>query len=345
MLHTAIPDFGCYKIVQGIKIYEGVTQSIKNDTLDRIKHINKDFIPLLHELVPSTLTAKGKFTNVQFHEKKLIKDIYIPEDSNLLKIGCNYGEIFNPRPPYKEEKKKKNKSNRGRKPKKKISTRKKQGTGDYFSSQIQACVYNIKLIRKILKIKIFRNGVFQAPGVYDPEMIDLIEPVLDLRKWLRDMFKDDSIDVKYFSTVMRNYKCKLLNEKTRILIINLREAILDEKKSERYKTKAHKIIDSVIQHPLSISNIISEYIDPNYMGIAEVEYNSERYFGLNVKFRRPVPWDMDNKATIKILKSGKINFDGCCSEIEATELYHILSIRFVDHNSICHFNDSSFDSL
>ena len=47
-------------------------------------------------LYPSTLTSRGNFTNITFTEEDLIKTLQIPpiKFASILKIGCNYGEIY-----------------------------------------------------------------------------------------------------------------------------------------------------------------------------------------------------------------------------------------------------------
>lgn len=320
-------NMGYYKYIQGIKIYEGTTVSIKKDTLSRIEFFRHTPCVLFTSLEPSTLTAKGRFTNVKFVEKKLIERVTIPDGSNILKIGCNYGEVFNAAPPYKQPKKKEKTSNRGRKRKKKISTRKIQGSGKYFSSQIQALVYN-EMAKKALKIKIFRTGVFQVPGIYDTDMLDLIKPTQDLKTWLRYTFNDDTIGIEYFISVMRNYKCRFKNPGKKLLLDEMKVALLAEKDNEVYSND----IRSALKNIFPFYSIIADYVGSNFMSIAEVHYKPERYFGLMIKFRRPVPWNTEKKTTIKILSSGKINFDGCNSELEALELYYWLC-QFIEKNS------------
>jgi hypothetical protein len=198
-----------------IHVYEKY-QSIKNDI----------FTPL----ISSTLTIKGSFSNIMFNEEEIIDMLEVPDGGNILKICCNYGEIFNKNPNYKYPEPKKKISNRGRKPKIKIkSKRKLQGTGKYFSSQITFEIYNPDN-GKIYKIKLFRNGGFQIPGGSTPYMNDLIKPIKTLQDYLITQFLDVNIKVLYLISVMRNYICKLLNENLLIKLNDL-EYILKENKN------------------------------------------------------------------------------------------------------------------
>ncbi len=322
------------EVIEGITIYEGTTHFIKDNHLNNIE-IYKNIVLLFTPLKPSTLTAKGQFSNVQFNEEEIIDSLTIPSGCNILKVGCNFGEIFNEDPPFIPLEKPKRKSNRGRKPKEKKITRKTQGTGKYFSSQMQALVFN-RLLEKILKIKIFRNGVFQVPGIYDKEMRDLIQPAKDLRKWLRHEFSDNSIEIVYFISVMRNYTCKLLDDGYCIILDNLKKVLLAEKRNTDYRDEVVGLLKNQYWH-----RVIPYVGKSSVMRIAEIQYDVERYSGLMVKFRRPVPWNTDKKTTIKILGSGKINFDGCNSEIEAIELFYWLQSFFHKHRKKIIYDENS----
>ena len=61
------------------------------------------------------------------------------------------------------------------------------------------------------------------------------------------------------------------------------------------------------------------------MDIAERTYNTDKCFYLSIKFRRPINFEPKKKSTVKLLKKGKINFDGGNSEYEVMELYYWLA--------------------
>ena len=86
-----------YALVQGIKIYNGILIKDKEEMINNIefyKMISQHDI--FTPLCPSTLTARGEFSNINFNEEDFIKTIPIPskEYASILKIGCNFGEIF-----------------------------------------------------------------------------------------------------------------------------------------------------------------------------------------------------------------------------------------------------------
>jgi hypothetical protein len=333
-----------YNIVGGIKIFTGTTHNsypkIKKSTVN----YENTILPsqsLFTKLVPSTLTAKGRFTNICFNEEDIIDMLTQPRGEYILKICCNYGVIENECPDYVAPPVRTRISNRGRKPKVKVkSKRKLQGTGKYFSSQITFEIYNPET-NKIYKIKLFRNGGFQVPGVNKPDMTDLVTPIKILRTYLRKEFMDDTIDVTYFISVMRNYICRLTNINM-LVRLNELETLFKTQKDTNMNNPVYDLVDELDLHG---SDEIKEYIGKknNKIGIAEIQNNCERYFGLILKFYRPVLWKMNKRTTIKILRSGKINIDGGNSEEEAYELYHWLESIFVDFQASIIFDKSIVD--
>jgi hypothetical protein len=328
-----------FDLLDNIKIYTGTTNNSDNQRLYRIdnyKKISNKKISnkkIFTELTPSTITAKGEFNNICFNEESIINMLSTPNGGYIISIGCNYGVITNPCPNYAPIIKKPRLSKRGRKPKIKIiSKRKLQGTGNYFSSQITFEIYNPDT-NKIYKIKLFRNGGFQVPGVKRPDMKDLIMPLTILRDYLRTEFLDDNIEISYIISVMRNYICRISDHSNKIRLNSL-ETLLNQIKDNKFLKKKYNIIDnwlSIIPN-VNIINNIKKYIgiiDP--IGIAEIQHNSERYFGLIIKFYRPVPWEPNKRTTIKILRSGKINIDGGNSINEVYELYYWLENLFSDN--------------
>ena len=60
-------------------------------------------------------------------------------------------------------------------------------------------------------------------------------------------------------------------------------------------------------------------------------YNTDRCFSLNIKFQRPSLLDPYKKTTVKLLKKGKLNWDGFTSEYEVMELYHWVHWIYLKH--------------
>jgi len=307
-----------YKLVNGIKIYDGTTKQSQIEHKEKIKHLKKlikNKPQIFTPLKPSTLTAQGKMSNVDFLEKILIQMIAEPT-GNILMIGCNYGELFNKT--YKKPIIKKP-SGRGRKPKPKRKTKRKiQGNGRYFSSQVTFVIRHPKT-QHIYKIKLFRNGVFQVPGIKDPTMIDLVEPIDILKKYLSENLHE-SIQVVSLIAVMRNYKSQLINPNFHVHLEKLEELILKEKNQPSNEIFINYMLQSINKKAVGI--IKKRIGNFNPMNIAEMTYNTDRCVCLIIKFYRPNILKPQKKTTVKLLKKGKINFDGGNSEQEILELYY-----------------------
>ena len=360
-------------VKDGIEIYDGTTEESRVSYKEKIQYFQdkiKDKERLFNKLQPSTLTARGEMTDIIFNEKELISTLTpLDESSSILKIGCNYGELINPKFMPKVIPKK---TGRGRKPKEKSQTRRKlQGNGKYFSSQITFIIENLNEEKRVLeskedikksdrkelesnqeqkepdskeesktlidcnlnkpfKIKLFRNGVIQVPGIRTSSMLDLVIPVDTLRKYLEVNFKHP-IKVRKFMAVMRNYKTSLLNKNYHVNLVKLEELILKEKNDQRNKKFIQYMTDFMDDtHKNKINELTENY---NPMNIAEITYNTDRCFCLIIKFYRPSLGDQTKKTTVKLLKKGKINFDGGNSEQEVEELYTWLEnlyIRYKD---------------
>ena len=338
-------------VVDDIKIFTGTTQFTKKKINESIKYY-KDLSSLnekiFTELVPSTLTAKGSFSNICFNEEDIIDMLEEPVGGYILKICCNYGVIINKSPVYDMPPPKVRISNRGRKPKiKKISKRKLQGSGKYFSSQITFEIYNPES-KKIYKIKLFRNGGFQVPGICRPDITDLIMPIKILRDYLQQEFVDTGIKVQYFISVMRNYICRLIDDNL-LIRLNELETMFKTQKDNDENNPIYDLMDKISKNLNLLNNdTIKEYIGKknNSIGIAEIQNNCERYFGLILKFYRPVLWKIDKRTTIKVLRSGKINIDGSNSIEEAYELYYWLEYIFNEYrDSIIFDKNKIIDDL
>lgn len=332
-----------YSIVDGIKIYSNVTPKYKSWAKKNMEYYkSKTRLKLLTKLIPSVLTAQGAVTNVIFKESIVIYYADLPR-GDILSICCNWGELINP--DYKIPPKKP-KSGRGRKPKPKPqSSRKKQGSGKYFSSMLQFLIQN-PVSKKQFKIKLFRNGTFQVPGVIEPLMHELVMPIKILKRYLSNIFVQDNIEVEYISGVMRNYKCKFLNTNHRLILTEVETAIVSEKLDPSYNKLMNYMTDGLNDD--ITADIIKLVGNQHPMKIAEFILNPERCSGLVLYFFRPKnnirrKINDKKKLTAKIMASGKINFSGANNEDEAFDAYHWLEYFFNKYYDRVVFDITQFD--
>lgn len=222
----------------------------------------------MSEIQLSTMTLDGKITNIKFDKQTAIHGLNTYE--NIIKIGCNYGthisDIYNEK--YHKEKPK---TNRGRKPKKVETYRKKQGNGSHFNSQITFTIMNPEN-DIIYQVKLFTNGRLQIPGIGNILRADQYSEIMDtvihsllsyinINKTLK-FHKEQDVTLEYLSPILQNYKFKIdLEEDIEFLdLYSLKKVFFEVKASRNTSIKIH----SIIFHP-------------------------ERYAGLLIKFSTPDP--------------------------------------------------------
>jgi TATA-box binding protein (TBP) (component of TFIID and TFIIIB) len=186
--------------------------------LEDLKSMDCMFSPMRN----STITAKGKLSNIEFDESELTD---LEGEGKIIKIDSNFVEWKSPtyKPPAPKKK-----SNRGRKKKEKKKTnRKTQGTGRCMNSQIMFTILGTHVrripdtpdkhseiaipvddeyeeITKPYVFLVFRNGNFTLPGVLTEDMSDVQEPIQVLCKYMSEMFED--VRLESIETSMQNYK-------------------------------------------------------------------------------------------------------------------------------------------
>jgi hypothetical protein len=297
---------------QGIRIYSGLTADARHILEQRISsyraalhrlYADDDNLPRLSYLTSSTITAQGCISGIQFNEETLIKQLPQPT-GQILFIGCNFGELSNaahePRaaPPAKQ-------SSKGRRPKQRAQPKRiMKGSGKYFGSQITFDIAS-RENGHVYKIKLFRTGVFQVPHVRSPDMTDLCGPILVLLDYLRPLF-GGHITVTDFKAVMRNYKAELTNQDYYVDLQKMNEILATLKEMNGFKNA-------------TVPELTHE------LHIAEITYNVDRHASLLVKFNRPTASDATKQTTVKLIKSGKVNFDGGSNRLEIEELYLIIN--------------------
>lgn len=194
----------------------------------------------------STSCVDGNLSGVSFHEEDftacLDPNLAIHGSARVVIVDSNYGKFI--RDGYTGLVKKP-KSNRGRKPKQKEKTgRKVQGNGSKFNSCIQFTVLgtvppidDMEERIKEYKIKLFRNGKFQIPGVLTEDMSDAKNPLDDLIEYL-DAYFLEPIQLIRLVPVMRNYKFHLL------------DGMIDIRKLYRYCLQNHTVLRNISMNDL-----------------------------------------------------------------------------------------------
>ncbi len=284
------------------------------------------------DLVLSTITVEAKITNIKFKEMILIQEIIktVSENpeitDNVLKIGCNYGVYTTEK--YEELTKPKPKSNRGRKKKvKPVATRKIQGNGKYFNSQITFTIQDNEIESKFYHLKLFTNGTIQIPSVCNKDIMSIkyiIDKVIDIIKFYN--VKDDQdkdIEIVYIKSIMKNYKFKIIDESILIDLNKFRKVFLNFK----HFVKNNQEIS--LNSEYYISNIDTELYKEYYeelttLQISLIKHSNERYIGAVVKFSTPTEKNPKKETTVTIFSSGKMNINGANSSEQSELLQKIL---------------------
>jgi hypothetical protein len=260
----------------------------------------------LSDLILSTITVEAKISNINFKEKDLIQLLSLDEKSDIIKIGCNFNEYISDR--YIELTKPVKKSNRGRKKKTKpVSTRKIQGNGKYFNSQITFTILDSIDKNKFYHLKLFTNGTIQIPYVCN-ENIEIIKPIIVLIIDKINNFKNIKIDAEknieivYIKSIMRNYKFNIHEENLFIDLYKFQNILLDYK-NVQIDTDIYKLYN---------------------LELNLIKFFPERYTGIILKFKTPIEDNVNKLTTVKIFSSGKINIDGSNSLIESNKIKNII---------------------
>lgn len=324
---------------------------------DRIEDIE------LSELLLSTITVEAKITNINFKEYVLINHILsivkkqnTNEDNifftindidinnvepigkvnesisdfklheNIIKIGCNYGEYISKK--YIDLTTVVKKSNRGRKKKeKKVTTRKIQGNGKYFNSQITFTVIDKYDPSKFYHVKLFTNGTIQIPCVCNEDIHSIayiIEDIIDIINNFEFAKSVPSLDIEivYIKSIMRNYKFSTTNIDLFIDLKKFQKVILNFKSyvDNGFITEDNEISEIDV-------NLYKQYHDDlTKLTLTLVKHSSERYVGFLIKFKTPIESNESKTSTVKIFSSGKFNLDGCNSKDQAFIIQNILFI-------------------
>ena len=268
------------------------------------------------DLILSTITVEAKISNIKFKEYELIHKLSLNNKSDIIKIGCNYQEYISNE--YLELTKPVQKSNRGRKKKEKpVSTRKVQGNGKYFNSQITFTVLDKDNKEKFYHLKLFTNGTIQIPFVCNENILiikPIIELVIDTIKEINSIKENilQPIEIVYIKSIMRNYGFSITHAKNYIDLYKFQEVLTNYKNLQTDNELAMKYLDHV------------DLLNTFKLGM--IKCNFERYTGIILKFHTPIEGKPNKFTTMKIFSSGKINIDGCNCIEEAKKIQHMIYV-------------------
>jgi hypothetical protein len=300
-----------------IKLYQ-YHDKLLNYTIDIVDYQG----PILSKLTGTTMTLGFGFKNFALDERTEIKNLYTTKD--IIKIGSNFGEHISKYYDIPIIKK----SNRGRKAGKK---RKKRG-GKYFGSSTTFYIpdipgkekyYDHRTFDKIYKVKVYRTGNGQIPGVIKADYSDAYRILDILKNYLsnyagRALEYDESRAVPHMRNVIANLMyVDELKLNINSIAIGPRLQIIKNyysdkcvcEKSPKYPCDHITSAVSLYMSSNSISKFLTNTTEPP-LKIFNVSYQTAKNSSIvTVKFELPVPTEKDKYLTVKIYKQ-KIMFVG-----------------------------------
>lgn len=331
-----------FRTVNGTEVRDGMSDMIREKHIRNIAALverTKDQETLFSRWKPSTITASGLIviinpdktrTALKFREENAI--VHIIKRGALLppsiqKVGCNFGELQNETyvPP-----KAKGSNRLGRRPKKhKKPKRKVQGNGKYMYSQLTIEVVH-PTSGRVYKVKVFRTGIIQCPGVQRPDMGDLLDAMGTVEGFMSGLFCK-RVRMVHATALMRNYIWRLLDHNYHVSLERLANIIRAEKRCPANRAFVDYMTREI---PERFRKQVKKYLgNINPLGVAEVTYNKDRCFYLLIKFFRATPGNKDKKTTCKLMKSGRVNFDGGLTTKQVIEIHLWLQDLYHRHSA------------
>ncbi len=233
------------------------------------------------EISLSTMTLDGFITNVKFDKVKAIESLELTE--RVVEIGCNYGhkilDSYKDMPCYKDRISKKKK--RGE-----LKTRRSQGLGTHFNSQITFTIITDKDVNNSYQVKLFTNGRVQIPGIgkLSKGNDELLEDILCVMVSYIQSFPDTlllnktkEVDVDYLSPILQNFKALTL----------LTDDCMKEVRVVHEEDTSYQLVPFIDLTTLekAIIDISAEHRPP--FPIDNMIFNPERYSGMLIKFSTP----------------------------------------------------------
>ncbi len=291
-------------------MYDEDNTLLDTDVRERFKaECNTPALPLFTALQPTTSTIEGFVSNVKLHERDLIQELYPDED--IVMYRCNFGKVVHDG--YVEVEKVRT-TNRGRKKKpKKERKRKVQGNGTDFNSQVTCVVRSTLSMLKVHKIKVFRNGKLQLPGVHQSTVEDAIICAQKVA-WVMNVHlhttETDPAKKAYITNlnpVMKNYKFVVVLPPGHIIdLATLRSIFAQE-----------RLHNATAPRP----------------AIFTIKYSRQDAAKLSIKFDTPMRRRADKRVRINIFMRGRINILGAFHFDTTMVLYKYLHSIFETHRA------------
>lgn len=237
--------------------------------------------PQSSDITLSTMTLDGYITNVKFDKVTAIESLELTD--SVVEIGCNFGhkisEEYKAMPCYKDRISKKKK--RGEQ-----KTRRSQGLGTHFNSQITFTIITDKDVNNSYQVKLFTNGRVQIPGIGklskgNDELLDDILTVMVsfIQQYPQTLMLNDTkeVEVDYLSPILQNFKALTL----------LTDDCMKETRVVHENDKMFQLVPFIDLNEFETALISMSAVKRPPFPIDNMIFNPERYSGMLIKFSTP----------------------------------------------------------
>ncbi len=279
-------------------------------------------LPFFSVLRPTTNTIEGYLSNVCLHERDLIQEV--SPDTSIVQYHCNFGKVTYEG--YTEVTKIRT-TNRGRKKRPRRPRRRRmQGDGTDFNSQITCVVLStlapppdqngdIVVGSRVHKIKVFRTGKIQVPGVHQTIIDDVIEcsqkvaRIMDFHLHAMEVDPTKRVSLINMNPVMKNYKFAVNLPAFHIIDLDVLRDILIAGKESGWSRCADSL--KVAQS----------------LEIFAVRYTRDDT-KLSINIMTPIPDNPSKKTRINIFMRGRVNILGAFYFNITVQIYNFLHALF-----------------
>lgn len=267
---------------------------VQSDTL-----LYGDNMEMFGDVQSTMITIAGRLRHFEYHEADLIK--ILNPVGNIECIKCNFGckpYAYGKRPLVEPA------SKRGRKKKEKTKrTRKIQGTGECFNSQLTFISRSSVRANKVYQFKIFRPGKIQLPGAKPSLYADIYDKLTDIINIINtDVKKKDEpkAELVIFAPSMKNYK--FIIKKASVQLIDLHELrlILTE------ELLNGTVIDWANDRPDQFIQGAEDELKISYLSVDYTQQDTR----LSVQFATPLVGRPDKCARVNIFMKGVVKVLG-----------------------------------
>jgi hypothetical protein len=202
--------------------------------------------------------------------------------------------------------------------------RKPTGTGDHLNSSISIMIVSaaenlsyddedvlaeLSESPKIYKIKLFRQGSCQIPGIVSKDQSDIIDALDYLKDYLNNVMGRKNIYYTGLRTTMENYTCTLIAKGIKYQLQNVKDLFSQYQEDPAHIVSARWLLELIDKPDSEYVNSVLSYLPMNPMYITDVQYNTLNESAPKIKCLRlrEVPFGNNSSSAPGIYKITRAN--------------------------------------